>query len=153
MSIKDELAAELKDAMKQRDRDRIDVIRSVTAEVNRAVTEPGFKDEIDDELYRQVIAAYAKKMGKALEEYEGLGEKGIQGADKLRFEVDYLQRWIPAQKSEEETAAIVDAAIEELGVTDPGQFGRVMGHVMKQDDDLDGAVVNRLVRERLSGED
>lgn len=152
MSIKDELAAELKDAMKAKDRDRVDVIRSITAEVNRAVTEPGFKGEADDELYRQVMAAYAKKMSKALEEYEGLGDKGIQGANKLRFEVDYLQRWLPEQASEEETEAIVNAAIAELGVDDLSQFGRVMGHVMKRHDGLDGTLVSRLVREKLAAE-
>jgi len=153
VSIKDELSAELKDGMKAKDRDRVDVIRSINAEVGRAVTAPGFKGEADDELYREVIAAYAKKMGKALEEYEGLGDKGIQGANKLRFEVDYLQRWLPEALSEQETAAIVEKAIADLGVTDPGQFGRVMGHVMKQHEGLDGAVVSRIVREKLASGD
>ena len=66
MSIRDELHDELKDAMRAPDRNRIDVVRQIKTEIGRAVTAPGFKGEADDELYRKTIAAYAKKMGKAL---------------------------------------------------------------------------------------
>jgi len=46
---------------------------------------------------------------------------------------------------------IVDATIEELGVTEPSAIGQVMGAIMKQHDGLDGTVVNKLVRARLAG--
>ena len=55
MSIHEELAAELKDAIRGRDRRRMDVIRQVETEVARARTEPGFHGEVDDALYRRVI--------------------------------------------------------------------------------------------------
>lgn len=149
MSIKDELAEEMKDAMRARDRVRLDAIRQINSEISRKVTEPGFEGPVDDDLYREVIAAYAKKMSKALEEYEGYGERGAEPAAKLRAEVEYLQRWLPEAPSDEEIAAIVDAAIADLGVEDPKQAGRVTGHVMKGHPGLDGAAVNRIVRERL----
>lgn len=151
MSIKDELAQELKDAMRARDRGRLDVIRQINTEVSRAVTAPGFTGTADDALYRSVIASYFKKMAKALEEYEGYGERGAEGAAKLRAEVEYLKRWLPSGPSEAELEALVDAAIAELGATDPKQAGRVVGHLMKSHEGLDGSAVNRLVRERLQG--
>ena len=150
VSIKEELSAELKDAMRARDRNRTDVIRQIRSEVQHAVTAAGFEGEEDDELYRTTMAAYAKKMAKALVEYEGYGERGAAAATKLRFEVEFLARWLPQGPSEEETTAIVDAVLQEMGVTDAKAMGQVMGHIMKHHPALDGAVVSRLVRERLA---
>jgi len=150
MSIKDDLADELKDAMRTHDRNRSDVIRQIRTEVARAVTAPGFDGEADDELYRRIISSYTKKMGKALAEYESYGDRGAQSAAKLRFEVEYLGRWLPKAASAEEVAAFVDAAVQELGATDMTALGQVMGHLMKQHQGLDGSLVSRLVRARLS---
>jgi uncharacterized protein YqeY len=152
VSIKAELADELKSAMRSQDRNRIDVIRQINSEVEKAVTAPGFDGEADDELYKATIAAYAKKMTKALREYEGYGERGAAAAGKLRFEVDYLARWLPRGLSESEISALVDAAVAELGAGDMKAMGQVMGHVMKQHEGLDGTLVSRLVRERLAGD-
>ncbi len=149
MSIRDELHDELQDAMRAPDRNRIDVVRQIKTEIGRAVTAPGFKGEADDELYRKTIAAYAKKMGKALAEYESYGDRGAEAAAKLRFEVEYLERWPPKAPSTEEVAAMVETAVQELGAADMKAMGRVMGHVMKQHPGLDGSVVSRLVRARL----
>ena len=151
MSIKDELRNELKDAMRQHDQRRLDVIRQVETELSMAKSAPGFKGEIDDALYRQVIAAYAKKMDKARQEYLELGGRGLEMADKLGFEVEYLSRWLPRKLDEEQTRALVRQTIAELGVTDAKQTGKVVGHLMKtRKDDLDGGLVNRIVREELT---
>jgi uncharacterized protein len=149
MSIRDELRSELKDAMRGKDQRRLDVIRQVETELTVAKTAPGFKGEIDDALYRQVIASYVKKMEKAREEYAALGPRAQEMADKLKFEVEYLGRWLPRKMGEDETRAVVAAALQELNVSDPKQAGRVVGHVMKSQQGLDGALVNRLVRELL----
>ena len=150
MSIEDELGDELKDAMRTHDRNRSDVIRQIRSEIGRAVTAPGFTGEVDDELYRNTIVSYAKKMGKALAEYESYGDRGAEAAAKLRFEVEYLGRWLPKARSADEVAVFVDAAVHELGAADMKAMGQVIGYVMKQHPGLDGAMVSRLVRARLS---
>ncbi len=151
MSIRDELRNELKEAMRARDQRRLDVIRQVESELSIARSAPGFKGEIDDALYRQVIAAYVKKMEKARQEYVELGGRGQEMAEKLAFEVEYLSRWLPRKLDEEQTRALVRQTIAELGASDLKQAGKVMGHLMKsRKDDLDGALVNRLVREELT---
>ncbi len=150
MSIKDELRNELKDAMRQHDQRRLDAIRQVETELAMARTAPGFKGEVDDALYLQVISAYVKKMDKARAEYQQLGGRALEMAEKLAFEIQYLSRWLPKKLGEEETRALVRQAIAELGISDPKQAGKVVGHVMKSGGgDLDGGLVNRLVREAL----
>jgi uncharacterized protein YqeY len=73
-------------------------------------------------------------------------------AAKLAFEVEYLSKWLPEKLGEEETRSLVSAAIADLGVDgDEKAAGRVIGELMKtHGKDLDGGLVNRLVREELS---
>ena len=149
MTIQEELAGELKEAIKMGDTARRNVIRQVETEVAVAKAAPGFKGEIDDELYSKIIVTYVKKMEKARQEFAALGERGADQAAKLAYEVEYLARWMPQLAGEDETRALVKAAIAELGVDDPKMAGRVTGQVMKSGTGLDGSLVNRLVREEL----
>jgi uncharacterized protein YqeY len=151
MSIHEELIEELKDAMRAQDRRRLDVIRQVESEVSRSRSEKGFSgDPQSDELYAGVIAAYVKKMDKAREEFIAAGERGVEQAEKLAYEVEYLDRWVAKSLSEAETAEVVRVAIMELKASDPKQMGQVIGHIMKNGPGgMDGAVVSRLVREAL----
>jgi len=66
--------------------------------------------------------------------------------------VEYLSRWLPSKLDEAATRDLVKAAIAELGVGgDEKAAGRVIGHVMKtHGKDLDGGLVNRVVREELA---
>lgn len=149
MSIKDELAANLKDAMRAKDKPQINVIRQIEAEIGVQKSAPGFDGEVDDDLYLETIAAYVKKMKKAKGEFEAAGERGAEQAAKLAYEVEYLEKWLPQAPDEETTRAAVKAAIAELGVEDAKEMGRVIGHIMRGGGGLDGGLVNQLVREEL----
>jgi uncharacterized protein YqeY len=153
MTIQEQLTAELRSAMKEKDAPRRDVIRQVQTEVATAKSQPDFSGDIDDAFYQKVIASYVRKMDKSREEYAALGERGEEMADKLAFEVEYLSRWLPKKLNEEETRRLVVEAIDDLGVSgDEKAAGRVTGQLMKSHgNDLDGALVNRLVREELTG--
>lgn len=152
MTIQEQLAAELKDAMKAKDGPRRDVIRQIQTEISTAATQPG-AGVADDAFCEKVIASYVKKMEKSRSEYAGMGERGEAMAEKLAFEVDYLSKWLPQKLGEDETRALVVETISEMGVAgDEKASGRVTGQLMKtRGKDLDGGLVNRLVREELSG--
>lgn len=149
MSVQGELRTELEEAMRAQDKARVNVIRQIQSEIAVAKSAPGFEGEIDDALYLTTIASYVKKMDKARREYEAMGERGREQADKLAFEIQYLAQWLPIGPSEDETRAMVRFAIAELKANDPKMIGRVIGQVMKSAKGLDGALVNRLVREEL----
>jgi uncharacterized protein len=153
VTIKEELAAELKEAMLSKDARRRDVLRQVQSEVSVAISEPGFTGEADDAFYEQIISSYVKKMKKSKEEYEGFGERGQAMAEKLGYEVEYLGRWLPQKLDEDATRALVRESISSLGVGGDEAAGRVIGALMKEHgDDLDGGLVNRLVREELAAD-
>ena len=145
------LSADRVSAMKRGDRATVNVIRQIETEVSVAKSAPGFSGEIDDDLYRNTIAAYVKKMDKARAEYEALGEAGRDQAAGLAFEIEYLSQFLPEAASEEDTRRLVRQTIAELGIDDPKMKGRAIGAIMQSGAELDGALVARLVDEELGG--
>lgn len=153
MTIQEELDAELKDAMRARDKRRLAVVRAIKTEMGSRVTEPDFDGEVDDELYIDVIGAFTKRMQKTLPEYTAAGARGEAMVEKLSWEIEYLSRWLPAKLDESATRTLVADVITELGATSPGDKGKVMGRLMRDHkDELDGALVNRIVGEALAGD-
>ena len=154
MSISEELSRELREAMKAGDSRRRDVIRQIETEVATLKSDPRVQGEVYDDFYRKVIASYVKKMDKAKEEYEGYGDRGAAMAEKLGFEVDYLSRWLPKKLDEDATRLLVADAVAEMGVAGEDKAaGRVIGYLMKiHGQDLDGGLVNRIVREEIGRE-
>ncbi len=151
MGVRDELRAELHDAIRGKDRARADAVRMVETEVAVAKSDPGFDGEVDDALYVSVIADIVKRNERSRREYEALGERGAGQAAKLATETAYLSRWLPSSLGEDETLDLVRATIADLGATDPKQAGQVIGAIMKKGvEGLDGALVNQLVRRELS---
>ncbi|MCJ7780483.1 MAG: GatB/YqeY domain-containing protein [Acidimicrobiia bacterium] len=150
MTIEERLVAEQTAAMKGGDRPTLSVIRQVRSEVSVARSAPGFTGEVDDQLYLSTISTYVKRMGKSKTEYEALGERGREQAEKLAFEIDYLSKYLPTKLDEAATRALVAKAIEETGATDPKMTGQVIGEVMKSGEEVDGALVARLVNAALN---
>ena len=148
MALIDELSDALKEAMKAKDKPKLDAIRQVQTEIAKKKSEKG--EEANDELVLGVISSYVKKMTKAVEEYKSLGDRGIEMAEKIQFEIDFLSGWLPEQLSEEDVAKLVDEVLADLGEVDMSQMGRIIGAVMAKGEGIDGSVVSKLVKEKLS---
>ena len=71
-------------------------------------------------------------------------------AEKIHFEIDFLSGWLPEQLSEEDVAKLVDEVLADLGEVDMSQMGRIIGAVMAKGDGIDGSIVSKLVKEKLS---
>ncbi len=148
MALIDELSAALKEAMKAKDKPKLDAIRQVQTEIAKKKSEKG--EEANDELVLGVISSYVKKMTKAVEEYKSLGDRGIEMAEKIQFEIDFLSGWLPEQLSEKDVAKLVDEVLADLGEVDMSQMGRIIGAVMAKGEGIDGSIVSKLVKEKLS---
>ena len=148
MALIDDLSTALKEAMKAKDKPKLDAIRQVQTEIAKKKSEKG--EEATDELVLGVISSYVKKMTKAVEEYKSLGDRGIEMAEKIQFEIDFLSGWLPEQLSEEDVAKLVDEVLADLGDVDISQMGRIIGAVMAKGDGIDGSVVSKLVKDKLS---
>ena len=148
MALTDDLSVALKEAMKAKDRPKLDAIRQVQTEIAKKKSEKG--EEATDELVLAVISSYVKKMTKAVEEYQTLGDRGTEMAEKIQFEIDFLSEWLPEQLSEEEVEKIVDAVLIEMGDIDISQMGKVIGAVTSKGDGIDGSLVSKIVKSKLT---
>ena len=148
MALADDLSSALKDAMKAKDKPKLDAIRQIQTEIAKKKAEKG--EEVNDDLVLGVISSYVKKMIKAVEEYQSLGDRGQEMAEKIQFEIDFLSTYLPEQLSDEEVEKIVDEVLSELGDVDISQMGRVIGAVMAKGDGIDGSKVSKIVKDKLS---
>jgi uncharacterized protein len=149
-AIETQLNDALKEAMRQKDQQVLNVIRQVKTKMSEKKTSPGFSGEVDDALWLEVITSYAKAMKKARDEFLAAGEKGAERAKELEFEIDYLARFMPKQKGEAEVRDIVKATIAQLGVTSKQKAGQVVGAVMKaHKGEVDAALAKRIAEELL----
>ncbi len=148
MALADDLSSALKDAMKAKDKPKLDAIRQIQTEIAKKKAEKG--EEVNDDLVLGVISSYVKKMIKAVEEYQSLGDRGQEMAEKIQFEIDFLSTYLPEQLSDEEVEKIVDEVLSELGDVDISQMGRVIGAVMAKSDGIDGSVVSKIVQTKLT---
>ncbi|MCL1594233.1 MAG: GatB/YqeY domain-containing protein [Actinomycetia bacterium] len=152
MTIEQDLRTDQKTAMRARDKATLNAIRSVQAEVATAKAAPGFTSEVDDSLYRKTIATYVKRISKSITEYQAMGERGEAQVETLSFEVEYLTRYLPQTLNEQGTRQLIEGVLTKTGVDADTQPGQVIGAVMRTGEELDGALVNRLVREMLEAQ-
>jgi uncharacterized protein YqeY len=71
-------------------------------------------------------------------------------ANQIQLEIDFLSEWLPEQLSEEDVSKLVDEVLSELGEVDMSQMGRIIGAVMAKGDGIDGSLVSKLVKDKIS---
>jgi uncharacterized protein len=105
--------------------------------------------ELSDEEIFDVIASEIKKRREAIELYEKGGRKEL--ADKESKEVEILQKYLPAQLSEDEIKKLVEEAIKKTGAKEMKEMGKVMGIITAQvKGKADMTLVSKIVKESLT---
>lgn len=150
MSIDQRLRDDQKTAMKAGDKATLNVVRSVRTEIATAQAAPKFDGEVNDAFYVDIITTYVKRIQKAKAEYDAMGDVGAERAANIAFEIEYLSQFLPQKLDEAATRELVEQAIIDLEADGDTPHGKVVGAVMRSGENLDGALVNRLVSELLS---
>ena len=151
-TIESQLGDALKAGMRAKDTDRVACIRQVKARMQETVNAEGFKGEVNDALYQEVIGSYVKILKKSVDEMASAGEKTQALRDKYTAEITYLEQYLPKVLGEAKTRDIVKSILSELNVTDPKQSGRVMGAIMKDyKGKVDPGMAKRILDELLGG--
>ena len=131
MSLEQTLNETLTKAIREKDQRAADIVRMIKSRIGERRTAKGFSGQVDDALVVDVIGAYRKSLQKALPDYEKAGERGAAQAAQLKFEIEYLERWLPKGMDDGALRALVSERIKTLGITDAKQVGRLIGDVMK----------------------
>ncbi|HCD52324.1 MAG TPA: glutamyl-tRNA amidotransferase [Balneolaceae bacterium] len=152
MSIKDQIMADLKDAMKAKEQDKLQVLRSLKAKLMEKEIEQrqGGKAELSDEDALQVITKAAKQRKESITQFQQGGREDLVANEEKELAI--IETYLPEMMGEDEVRAIVKEKISAMGATGPQDMGKVMGPLMGQlKGKADGALVSRLVKEELAG--
>ncbi|WP_318508356.1 GatB/YqeY domain-containing protein [Bacillus sp. T3] len=147
MSLLERLNNDMKQAMKNKEKDKLSVIRMIKSSLQNEAIKLGNELSEDQEL--TVLSREMKQRKDSLNEFEKAGREDL--VEKLRTELTFVEVYMPKQLSEEEVAEIVKQAISEVGATSKAEMGKVMSAVMpKVKGKADGTLVNKLVQQHLS---
>jgi len=146
--LKEQIRADLKEAMKAKEKERTGTIRMLLAAIQHAETE-GTKHEVSDEDVLTIIAREIKKRRESAEIYQSNGREDLAKAEL--GEAAILEQYQPQQLTDEELDSLVDATVTTLGATSMGQMGQVMKAASEQAAGrVDGKRLSTAVKARLS---
>jgi uncharacterized protein YqeY len=146
MSIKDQITADMKDAMRARDQVRLDTLRSVISAFNYKRIEA--QKDLSEPEQLAVLQRLVKQRSDSIEQFGKAGRTEL--ADKETRERDILQHYLPAQKTPDEIRAVVREVLAGLPADGRNQ-GAVMKAVLGQLKGLaDGNAVRQVVVEELA---
>jgi uncharacterized protein len=149
-TIKDQLRADLTEAMKAREQMRTRTLRmALTSISNEEVSGAAARDLTDDEVVK-ILAREAKRRREAAVAFAEAGRED-QAAEE-RAEEKVLAGYLPAQLDDDELAAMVSAAIAETGASGPAAMGQVMKILTPRvAGRAEGSRVAAIVRAKLAG--
>ena len=149
MSIKEQLMADMKAAMKAKEEGKLalNTIRMARAHIRQAEIDNGHADFNDDQVLA-VLRKEVKQRKETLSEIESSGREDL--VEQTKAEIDVLEKYLPAEMTPE----AVEAAVKEIvDAMDPGQknMGSVMKAVMaKLKGQADGKLINQIVGKLLA---
>ena len=147
MSLLERLNDDMKQAMKNKEKEKLSVIRMVKASLQNEAIKLGRELTEEDEL--TIISRELKQRKDSLHEFEQAGRQDL--VDKIQNELAILEIYMPKQLTEEELTEIVKEAIAEVQASSKADMGKVMAAIMpKVKGKADGSHVNKLVLQNLS---
>jgi len=147
MGLEERLVDEMKQAMKSSDKLRLSTIRMVRSAVkNREIEQ---RKKLDDDDVLRVLQGMMRRGEESIQQFQAGGRMDL--VEKEQKEIEILKSFFPPSLSREEILAVIDQSIEETQASSLKDLGKVMKSLMpKLGGNVDGRMINQLVKERLS---
>ena len=150
MALLDQLNADMKEAMKAKEKDRLSVIRMLKASLQNEAIHLGVTD-LNEDQELTVLSREVKQRRDSLKEFKEAAREDL--AAKIEQELTYVNAYLPAQLTEEELKQIISETAKMINAEKPSDMGKLMGAVVpKTKGRTDGALVSKLVKADLSQE-
>lgn len=142
----EKLNKDMIEAMKEKDKDRLNVIRMVKASLKQE--EIDHKKEINDDLLIEIVNRQIKMRKDSISEFVKAGREDLK--EKTQAEIDILMNYLPEQLSHEEIVKTIDEIFEEIKPNSIKEMGRIMGIASeKMKGKADMKEVSAIIREKL----
>lgn len=148
MSLSERIASDTKEAMKARDKSRVNALRMLRSALGNEQIQVGHELSEDEEI--AVLRRQLKQREESAEAYREAGR--AEQADSEAAEAEVIRSYLPAPMSREEIERVADQAIEETGAAGMKDMGSVMERARELSENrAEGRELSAVVRERLQG--
>ena len=149
MSLKATIESEIKQAMLNKDKDRLRALRAIKSQILLAETEKGGGGDLSEDTEMKLLTKAAKQRRDSITVFEEQGRDDLAATEKSELEV--IESFLPKQLSAQEVENEVKKVIEEVGASGPQDMGKVMGAATKKlAGQADGKAISAAARKLLS---
>ncbi|MGB5866437.1 MAG: GatB/YqeY domain-containing protein [Arcobacteraceae bacterium] len=147
MSLKEQLKSDLKDAMRAKEIERRDSIRSINTMIKQIEVDE--RIELDDAKIIQLIQKGIKQREEAIVQFKEASRDDL--VENEQKQIDVFSAYLPKQLTDDELEAVIQAIIDEVGATTMKDMGKVMNPAKeKVGGSADGKRINLVVKKLLS---
>ena len=149
MSLSASIMDAMKIAMKSKDAQALQALRSVKSAILLAQTESGAKQELDEKAELALLQKLVKQRKDSAAIYKEQNREDLAAPELAEAAV--IEQFLPAQLSDEEVTKLVEEAIAQTGASSMADMGKVMGIVSgKAAGRADGKTISTIVKKKLS---
>jgi len=145
--LKATLMADIKTCMKSGEKDRLNVLRLISAAVKQREVDE--RTDIDDAAMLVILDKMAKQRRESIEQFNKGNRDDLAAVEQA--ELDIIQHYLPEALSESEIATLIDSAISDSSAESIRDMGKVMGLLKpKLQGRADMSAVSALIKSKLS---
>ena len=149
MSLQNTIMAEMKTAMRAKDKVALEALRAIKAAILVAQTESGAKEELDESQELKMLQRLVKQRKDSARLYTEQNREDL--AEPELAQVVVIEKFLPAQMTEDELKVIIAEIVSKVGATSPKDMGKVMGAANKElAGKAEGRMISTVVKEILS---
>ncbi|MGK0406606.1 MAG: hypothetical protein ACJAZH_000421 [Roseivirga sp.] len=130
MSLKDTIGTQLKDAMRAKDKVKLETLRSIKAAILLVQSDKGAGSELNEDEEMKILIKLQKQRKDSLDIYVEQNREDLAAEERAQLEV--IETFLPKAMSEEELEATLREIIASVGATSAQDFGKVMGKASKE---------------------
>jgi len=146
LSLSEQIMSDMKEAMKARDKVRLNTVRMIKSALMNEKIKAGHDLTAEEEL--TVLSREKKQREESIEEFTKANRKDL--ADETKQELAIVESYLPKQMTQEELNQAVSSAIAEVNAQGKSDFGKVMKVLMpKIKGKADGKAASDVVRKQL----
>ncbi len=147
MSLKENILNNLKDAMRARDKKKLDALRLIAAAIKQIEVDE--RIDVDDARVLVILDKLAKQRNESISQFRAAGRDDLVAQEE--FELTLISQYLPEPLSSEEIVALIDSAFTFTGAQKMSDMSKVMADLKpKLQGRADMAQVSRLIKARLS---
>lgn len=152
MSLRERIDAEIKTAMKSKDKVRLETVRGIKKFIleKEVSLRPSGQETLTEAQELEILMQIAKQRRDSIDQYRKGGREDLVAQEEAELVI--LEEYLPPQMSDEEVSKIVDEVIASVGATSAKEMGKVMGKAMQQlKGKADGNKIQDMVKAKLNG--